>query len=185
MSEQAAATPDINTIKSKMKATWSAGDFGKIAEIIQVGADAFVERLNITPGETVLDVACGTGNLSIPAAQRSEGDRHRYCTQPYRAGTRPSCGRRAYMQVRGRRRRGYAVRGRLVRHRDNDVRGHVRSAAREDRSRTSALCRPGGRLVMANWTPQHFVGQMFKTGVSTSRRRQVYNRRSFGATRPQ
>jgi 2-polyprenyl-3-methyl-5-hydroxy-6-metoxy-1,4-benzoquinol methylase len=65
---ETATTPDINAIKSKMKTIWSAGDFGKIAEIIQDGANEFVERLDPKPGETVLDVACGTGNTAIPAA---------------------------------------------------------------------------------------------------------------------
>jgi len=67
---ETATTPDINAIKSKMKTIWTAGDFGKIAEIIQGGADEFIDRLNLKPGETVLDVACGTGNTAIPAAKK-------------------------------------------------------------------------------------------------------------------
>jgi Methylase involved in ubiquinone/menaquinone biosynthesis len=70
MSETTATTPDIGALKSKMKAIWSAGDFGRIAEIIQGGAEEFVDRLNLKPGETLLDVACGTGNSAIPAAKK-------------------------------------------------------------------------------------------------------------------
>jgi SAM-dependent methyltransferase len=52
------------------RAVWAAGDFDKVAQrILDVGRD-LVERVDIQPGERVLDVACGTGNATIPAAQR-------------------------------------------------------------------------------------------------------------------
>ncbi len=60
---------DLDTLKTKLKATWMAGDFGVIAKSYETGAAQFVDRLNITPGDKVLDVACGTGNLSIPTAK--------------------------------------------------------------------------------------------------------------------
>src|SRR4029078_1554957 len=49
---------------------WSAGDFGKIAEIIQDGANEFVESLDPKPGETALSVAYATVNTAIPAARK-------------------------------------------------------------------------------------------------------------------
>ncbi len=54
--------PEIETLKTKLKATWISGDFGKIAESFAGGAAEFVERLNLKPGMRVLDVACGSGN---------------------------------------------------------------------------------------------------------------------------
>ena len=60
-------------LKQKLKATWMAGDFGQIAQRTAETAAAFIDRLKsasiIKPGVTVLDVACGTGNLAIPAAR--------------------------------------------------------------------------------------------------------------------
>ena len=60
----------IETLKSMMRSTWMAGDFGQIARYSAPEAEAFVERLPIESGMRVLDVACGTGNLAIPAARR-------------------------------------------------------------------------------------------------------------------
>src|SRR5918998_1305907 len=69
MSEATALTPEMEALKTKMKSVWSAGDFGKIALLIETGAEEFIERLNLQKGERVLDVACGSGNLAIPAAR--------------------------------------------------------------------------------------------------------------------
>src|SRR5258708_10139401 len=60
---------DFGPIKARMRAVWMAGDFGRIAEYGAKGAAEFVERLAIQPGMDVLDVACGTGNLAVPAAR--------------------------------------------------------------------------------------------------------------------
>src|SRR3954468_7090513 len=57
-------------LKDNMRAMWMAGDFGRIALFSAAEADRFVDRLDIKPGMRVLDVACGTGNLAIPAAKR-------------------------------------------------------------------------------------------------------------------
>src|SRR6187549_1826286 len=62
-------SPDMETLKSKLRATWIAGDFGVIAKSIEQGGRDFVDRLNLKPGTYVLDVACGTGNLAVPAAR--------------------------------------------------------------------------------------------------------------------
>jgi len=63
------ASPDFAQLKSNLKASWMAGDFGQIANYaVKVGED-FVARTEIKPGARVLDVACGTGNTAIPAAR--------------------------------------------------------------------------------------------------------------------
>ena len=53
----------------RTRATWTAGDFGRIATSYARGAGEFIARLRLKPGEHVLDVACGTGNLALPAAR--------------------------------------------------------------------------------------------------------------------
>lgn len=62
-------TPEMESLKGRLKSTWSAGDFGRIAKSYEAGAADFIKRLGLQPGRRVLDVACGTGNLAIPAAQ--------------------------------------------------------------------------------------------------------------------
>ena len=60
----------MHRLKQTMRDTWMAGDFGKIAKSNHREAEAFVDRLELAPGAQVLDLACGTGNLSIPLARR-------------------------------------------------------------------------------------------------------------------
>jgi len=62
-------SPELAKLKSGMKATWMAGDFGQIANFISGEAQEFVTRLNLAPGTRLLDVACGTGNSALPAAR--------------------------------------------------------------------------------------------------------------------
>jgi ubiquinone/menaquinone biosynthesis C-methylase UbiE len=59
----------FDPLLERARTTWSAGDFGRIAVSYAAGAADFIRRLSIVPGENVLDVACGTGNLALPAAQ--------------------------------------------------------------------------------------------------------------------
>ena len=62
-------TPELETLKARLRATWIAGDFGQIAKSTASGAEDFIKRLNLQSGMKVLDVACGTGNLALPAAR--------------------------------------------------------------------------------------------------------------------
>ena len=162
---ETATTPDINAIKSKMKTIWTAGDFGKIAEIIQQGADEFVERLNIQPGETVLDVACGTGNTAIPEARKGA------------TVTGVDIAANSLEQARAR----AEAESLDIQFDEGDAEDlpypdasfdtvvtmfGAMFAPRPDKTASELIrvCKPGGRSVMANWTPSGFAGQMFKTG---------------------
>ena len=60
---------DIDALKDRLKATWMTGDFGRIAKGYEAGAAEFVRRLGFAAGTRILDVACGTGNLALPAAR--------------------------------------------------------------------------------------------------------------------
>ncbi|MGV3742217.1 MAG: SAM-dependent methyltransferase, partial [Burkholderiaceae bacterium] len=64
-----AMPPELATLKARLKATWMAGDYGHFAQYLEPGALEFLERLAIPPGTRMLDVACGAGQIAIPAAR--------------------------------------------------------------------------------------------------------------------
>jgi SAM-dependent methyltransferase len=164
MSTTPALTPEMEALKAKLKATWMSGDFGQIARSFAPGAAEFVARLGLQPGQRVLDVACGTGNLSLPAA---------------RAGAvvtgldiAPNLLEQARAEA--------AAEGLPIRFDEGDAEElpyadasfdavvtmfGAMFAPRPERAAAELLrvCRPGGRVAMANWTPQGFIGRMFKT----------------------
>src|SRR5262252_3866610 len=60
---------ELDPIGERVRATWTSGDFGRIAKGYTRGSGEFIARLGFDPLEPVLDVACGSGNLAIPAAR--------------------------------------------------------------------------------------------------------------------
>src|SRR3712207_5732609 len=67
--ESVGQPPEMEALKAKLRATWISGDFGQVAKFLTSEAEKFIQRLGLKPGSKVLDVACGTGNLSLPAAR--------------------------------------------------------------------------------------------------------------------
>ena len=148
------------------RATWTAGDFGRIAVGYARGAAEFTARLELAQGERVLDVACGTGNLALPAA---------------RAGALTT-GVDIAPNLIAQANASAASEGLAVRFEVGDAEelpyaegsfDTVMSmfgamfAARPERVAAQLLrvTRPGGRIAMANWTPDGFIGQMLRTVV--------------------
>lgn len=153
-------------LKSKMRESWMAGDFGVIARYAEAAEEEFVARLKLKPGSRVLDVACGTGNTAIPAArngasvvgvdiatnlveQARERAREAGVAAEFREGDAeqlafPDASFDVVISVFG-----------------------AMFAPRPERVASELLrvCRPGGMVAMANWTPSGFVGKMF--GVSS------------------
>ncbi len=162
--ESARMTPELEALKKKLRATWIAGDFGQIARATASGAEDFIKRLNLQPGKKVLDVACGTGNLALPAARMG--------AVVTGADIAPNLIRQA---------RENAERESLTIQFDEgdaenlpyenasfDVVVTMFGAMFAPRPELTAaelkrVCRAGGFIAMANWTPTGFVGQMFKT----------------------
>jgi SAM-dependent methyltransferase len=152
---------DVVPLKQKMRAMWMSGDFGKVAAFAAVGAAEFVARLDILPGMKVLDVACGTGNLSIPAAK---------------AGA-DVLGVDIASNLLGQARMRAAAAGVAATFEEGDAEQlpcadssfdlvmsmfGAMFAPRPDRVTAEFLrvCRPGGTIAMASWTRNGFVGQM-------------------------
>ncbi len=60
---------DGAAVKATQKAMWTSGDYAEVARTIESAANGLIGRLEIEPGQELLDVACGTGNASLPAAE--------------------------------------------------------------------------------------------------------------------
>jgi 2-polyprenyl-3-methyl-5-hydroxy-6-metoxy-1,4-benzoquinol methylase len=63
-------TPEMEALKTRLKTTWESGDYGVFARYLEPGALEFFERLKIPAGTRLLDVACGAGQLTLPAARK-------------------------------------------------------------------------------------------------------------------
>jgi SAM-dependent methyltransferase len=156
-------TTEMENLKSKLRAMWISGDFGKIAESFADGAAKFVERLNLKPGSRVLDVACGSGNQSIPAAKLG--------ADVIGVDIAPNLIDEAKTWA--------ANEGLKIRFDEGDAEDlpyrdanfdtvmsmfGAMFAPRPDKvsAELARVCRPGGEIAMGNWTPTGFIGQMFK-----------------------
>jgi len=156
-------TAEMSVLKTRLKATWESGDYGVFATYLEKGALEFFDRVDIPSGVRLLDVGCGAGQLTLPAARKGirvtgldlaanlvqqartkaaeegltihvdEGDAE---DLPYPDGSFD-----VVMSLIGAM---FAPRPELV------------------ASEMCRVCRPGGKIIMGNWTPESHIGQMFK-----------------------
>jgi 2-polyprenyl-3-methyl-5-hydroxy-6-metoxy-1,4-benzoquinol methylase len=163
MTAETTMPAEMQTLKTRLKATWMSGDYGTFAKPMEPGALEFLERLAITPGTKMLDLGCGAGQIAIPAA---------------RAGvmvTGVDIATNQIEQARARARdEGLNIQfeegdAEMLSYADGSFDVVISLigamfAPRPERVAAEMLrtCRPGGRIIMANWTPTGFVGQMFK-----------------------
>ena len=120
----------LEQLKQRMRSTWMAGDFGQIAQYWRRAAEEFVARLGIKPAASVLDVACGTGNLAISAgADRRQSDRDRHRSQSAGAGATKGLHGKSQGDFRRGRCRTVTLCRWPVRYRDDNVWSNVRAVA--------------------------------------------------------
>jgi len=148
-----------------MRASWTAGDFGQIARYTAKCAEAFVDRLKIQPGARVLDVACGTGNLAIPAARTG--------AEVWGVDIAPNLLAQARERAAAEGLRAVFEEGDAERlpfpDAQFDVVMSMFGAMFGPRPEVVAaelarVCKPGGTIAMANWVPDGFVAQQFALG---------------------
>jgi SAM-dependent methyltransferase len=164
--ESTEMTTDMQSLKSKLRGMWIAGDFGVIARSIEEGGREFVERLDLKPAMKVLDVACGTGNLALPAA--------RIGADVTGVDIAPNLIEQAIANAE---REGLKAKfdvgdAEAMPYQDGefDVVVTMFGAMFAPRPAVTAselkrVCKSGGLIAMANWTPEAFTGAMFKANA--------------------
>jgi SAM-dependent methyltransferase len=157
---------EADPLTERVRATWTSGDFGRIAKGYERGAGEFIVRLGLEPAERVLDVACGTGNLALPAARAGASVTGIDIAPNLIAQAQANAdaeGLPITFEVGNAEQLPYA----------NGTFDTVVTmfgamfAARPERAAAELLrvTRPGGRIAMASWTPTGFIGEMLKTTV--------------------
>lgn len=159
---------ELQAHKARSKATWMAGNYAKWAACLEPEARNFVARLEVTPGLRVLDVACGTGNVSLPAARLGANV----------VGVDIATTSLEYGRQRARDEGLDAKSTFSVRFEEGDVEQlpfedglfdlvtsffGVIYAPRQERAAAELIrvCKPGGRIALANWTAQGLTAELF------------------------
>jgi ubiquinone/menaquinone biosynthesis C-methylase UbiE len=156
---------DFAAVTEMQQQVWSEGDFAMVAGLITNVAESLAEALDIVPDERVLDVACGSGNGSIAAARRAWGNTIGLDFVPAlleRGRERAAAERLELEFVQG------DAQALPFADAEFDVTLSIFGAMfAPDQEQAAAellrVTKPGGRIGMANWTPEGGVGEMFLT----------------------
>jgi SAM-dependent methyltransferase len=158
------AAPDLAALKTRQQAAWSSGDYAIIGTTLQIVGEELCEALDLRAGQKVLDVAAGNGNISLAAARR-------WCDVV-------STDYVPALLERGRARA--AAEALTIEFREADAEAlpfadgsfdavvstfGVMFTPNQDKAAAELLrvCKSRGRIGLANWTPDGFIGQVFKT----------------------
>lgn len=161
--QNTAVQPDLAAIKGRQQAAWSAGDYAVIGTTLQIVGESLCEALDLRAGQSVLDVAAGNGNATLAAARR-------WCEVV-------STDYVGSLLERGRARA--AAEGLDVRFEQADAENlpypgasfdavlstfGVMFTSNQEKAAAELMrvCKAGGKIGLANWTPAGFIGQLFK-----------------------
>ena len=158
-----AAAPDYVAIKTRQQATWASGDFGIIGTTLQIVGESLCEAADVCAGERVLDVAAGNGNATLAAARRfADVTSTDYVPHLLEQGKKRAEGERLAVtfEVADVENLPYADGSFDV------VLSTFGAMFAPDQSRTARellrVTRSGGRIGLANWTPEGFLGDLFR-----------------------
>ncbi len=154
---------DLETLKARQQATWSAGDYGRIGVRLQAVGESLCEAVELLSNETVLDVAAGDGNASLAAARRfAHVTSTDYVPELLEQGRRRAEAERLTVAFRVADAENLPFSGQSF-----DVvlsTFGVMFAPNQERVAHELLrvTKPGGRIGLASWTPEGFIGRLFE-----------------------
>ncbi|CDM62602.1 MULTISPECIES: class I SAM-dependent methyltransferase [Rhizobium] len=153
----------LEAVKARQQATWASGDYAVIGTSLQIVGESLLEAMDIRSGQKVLDVAAGNGNATLAAARRwCEVTSTDYVPALLERG-------RARAQADGLNVKFQPADAEALPFANNEFDAVVSTfgvmfTPNQDLAAAEMLrvCKPGGKIGMANWTPGGFVGQLFK-----------------------
>ena len=166
LTSQNAATPkpDLRSIKSRQQGAWASGDYAVVGTTLQIVGETLCEALDLRSNQKVLDVAAGNGNASLAAARR-------WCdvvATDYVPALLDRARERAeadHLQISFQ-----EADAEALPYADGSFDVVVSTFGvmfTPDQDRAAAelarVCKSGGKIGLANWTPDGFIGQLFKT----------------------
>lgn len=157
------AAPDLEAIKARQQATWAAGDYSQIGVRLQIVGESLCEAVDLLAGEKVIDVAAGNGNATLAAARRfADVTSTDYVPELLALGLRRA-------QADGLPIRTQVADAEQLPFADGEFDVALSTfgimfAPNQEKVASELLrvVRPGGRIGLANWTPDGFIGELFK-----------------------
>jgi SAM-dependent methyltransferase len=158
------SAPDLVAVKNRQQAAWSTGNYAVVGTTLQIVGESLCEALDLRSASRVLDVAAGNGNATLAAARRwCEVTSTDYVAALLESG-------KARAQAEGHTIRFQEADAEKLPFRDASFDAvlstfGVMFTPDQDQaaSELARVCRPGGKIGLANWTPESFIGQLFKT----------------------
>ena len=158
-----AAVPDLGALKTRQMAAWASGDYAVIGTTLQIVGEMLCEAVDLRSGERVLDAASGNGNTSLAAARRFAAVTSTdYVPALLERGRIRAEAERLDIEFQ-------AADAEALPFPDGafdvvlSTFGVMFTPDQEKAAAEMArVCRPGGRIGLANWTPDGFIGQLFK-----------------------
>jgi ubiquinone/menaquinone biosynthesis C-methylase UbiE len=156
--------PDLAALKARQRGAWSSGDYAMVGTTLQIVGETLCEALDLHAGRRVLDVAAGNGNVSLAAAHRwCDVVSTDYVAELLERGRERAAAERLPMEFT-------VADAEALPFADASFDVVVSTFGvmfTPDQERAAAemlrVCKPGGSIGMANWTPTGFIGQLFAT----------------------
>jgi SAM-dependent methyltransferase len=156
-------TVDLAAVKGKQQAAWSAGDYAVVGTTLQIVGESLCEALDLRPGAHVLDVAAGNGNATLAAARRwADVTSTDYVPALLERG-------RARASAEGLPVKFEQADAENLQYADASFDAVLSTFGvmfTPDQEKAAAemarVCKPGGKIGLANWTPSSFIGELFK-----------------------